>query len=76
MPALHGDVPNGGTVMFPHSDVSVRKLSAHLLRKFKTVIAEGRFFGLDDHFRLGLGGDPSELRRGLRNMQRALRELT
>jgi aspartate/methionine/tyrosine aminotransferase len=75
MSALHGDVPNGGTVMFPHSDVSVRKLSAHLLRKFKTVIAEGRFFGLDDHFRLGLGGDPAEFRRGLRNMQRALREL-
>jgi len=41
----------------------------------KTVIAEGRFFGVDDHFRLGLGGDPSEFRRGLRNVQRALREL-
>ena len=74
-PALHGDIPNGGTVMFPHSDVNVRKLSAHLLQKYKTVIAEGRFFGVDDHFRLGLGGDPSEFRRGLRNVQRALREL-
>ena len=74
-PALHGDIPNGGTVMFPHSDVNVRKLSAHLLQRYKTVIAEGRFFGVDDHFRLGLGGDPSEFRRGLRNVQRALREL-
>jgi aspartate/methionine/tyrosine aminotransferase len=55
--------------------VNVRKLSAHLLRRYKTVIAEGRFFGVDDHFRLGLGGDPSEFRRGLRNVQRALREL-
>lgn len=76
IPALHGDVPKGGTVMFPHSDVNVRKLSAHLLRRYKTVIAEGRFFGLDDHFRLGLGGDPSQFRRGLRNVQRALRDLT
>jgi aspartate/methionine/tyrosine aminotransferase len=74
-PALHGDIPSGGTVMFPHSDVNVRKLSAHLLQRYKTVIAEGRFFGVDDHFRLGLGGDPSEFRRGLRNVQRALREL-
>jgi aspartate/methionine/tyrosine aminotransferase len=74
-PGLHGDIPNGGTVMFPHSDVNVRKLSAHLLQRYKTVIAEGRFFGVDDHFRLGLGGDPSEFRRGLRNVQRALREL-
>ena len=50
IPALHGDVPKGGTVMFPHSDVNVRKLSARLLRRYKTVIAEGRFFGRDEHF--------------------------
>lgn len=74
-PALHGDVPKGGTVMFPHSDVNVRKLSAHLLRRYKTVIAEGRYFGMDDHFRLGLGRDSSQFRLGLRNVQRALREL-
>ena len=76
IPALHGDVPKGGTVVFPHSDVNVQKLSARLLSQYKTVIAEGRFFGMDDHFRLGLGGDQSQLRRGLRNVQRALRELT
>jgi aspartate/methionine/tyrosine aminotransferase len=76
IPALRGDVPRGGTVMFPHSDVNVRKLSVHLLRRYKTVIAEGRFFGMDDHFRLGLGGEPSQFRRGLRNVQRALRDLT
>ena len=75
MPSLHGEVPGSGTVMFPHSDVNVTRLTQHLVRKHKTVIAEGRFFGLRDHFRLGLGGDPDELRRGLRNVQRALREL-
>jgi aspartate/methionine/tyrosine aminotransferase len=73
-PGLHGDVPIGGTVMFPHSDVDVPKLAQHLLRKYKTIIAEGRFFGTDDHFRIGLGGDPDELRTGLRNLQRAVRE--
>lgn len=75
MPALHGDVPKSGTVMFPHSDVRVPKLTQRLLRKYKTVIAEGRFFGMDDHFRIGLGGDPNEFRRGLRNLRRALGEL-
>jgi len=75
MPALRGDVPNGGTVMFPHSDVSVPRLAQRLLRTHKTVIAEGRFFGMEDHFRIGLGGDLHEFRRGLRNLQRTLREL-
>jgi aspartate/methionine/tyrosine aminotransferase len=75
MPSLSGEVPPFGTVMFPHSDVNVAKLSRRLLRKYKTVIAEGRFFGINDHFRLGLGGDPTELRRGLGNLRRALREL-
>src|SRR2546421_645680 len=66
IPALHGDVPKGGTVVFPHSDVNVQKLSARLLSQYKTVIAEGRFFGMDDHFRLGLGGGQSQLPRRLR----------
>jgi len=53
----------------------VTKLTQRLVRKYKTVIAEGRFFGLSDHFRLGLGGNVNELRRGLRNVRRALRDL-
>lgn len=75
MPELHGDVPRGGTVMFPHSDVAVPKLAHILLRKYKTIIAEGRFFGLDDHFRIGLGGEPGQLRSGLLNLRRAVRDL-
>ena len=76
MPALKGEVPHAGSIMFPHSEVNVAKLSDRLLRKYKTVIAEGRFFGLDDHFRLGLGGVPKELRQGLGNLRRALKELS
>ena len=73
--SLHGDVPQSGSVMFPQSDVNVPRLTKRLLQKYKTVIAEGRFFGMSDHFRIGLGGDPEEFRRGLRNLQRALRDL-
>jgi len=75
MPALHGDVPKSGSVMFPHSDVKVPKLAQRLLRVYKTIIAEGRFFGMDDHFRMGLGGDTDEFDQGLSNLERSLREL-
>ncbi len=73
IPALRGDVPPGGTVLFPHSTVDVPVLTETLQKKFKTVIAQGRFFGLDDHFRLGLGGDTDELRQGLENLRKAVR---
>jgi len=74
-PSLQGDVPEFGSVMFPHSEVNVRKLSQVLLRQYKTVIADGRFFGMDDHFRLGLGGDTDELIQGLENVSKALRSI-
>jgi aspartate/methionine/tyrosine aminotransferase len=75
MPDLRGEVPDGGTVAFPHCRVSVRKLSDRLLRRYRTVIAPGRFFGMNDHFRLGLGGDAADLRRGLARLRRALADL-
>jgi aspartate/methionine/tyrosine aminotransferase len=75
MPSLRGEVPKDGTVMFPHSVVNVPRLTRHLVRKYKTVIADGQFFGMKDHFRLGLGEDSRGLRRGLRNLRRALRDL-
>lgn len=74
-PYLRGDVPTAGTVLFPHCDVDVGKLSEVLLRKYKTVIAHGRFFGMTDHFRLGLGGDSAELREGLDYLRIALRDV-
>jgi aspartate/methionine/tyrosine aminotransferase len=76
IPTLQGEVPRFGTVMFPHSEANVPRLTRRLLRTYKTVIAEGRFFGLADHFRIGLGGDPGEFRRGLRNLRQALQDLT
>jgi aspartate/methionine/tyrosine aminotransferase len=76
MPALRGDVPSAGTVMFPHSTVNVPKLASRLVKQYGTVIAEGRFFGVPDHFRLGLGGDPRDLRKGLANLRRLLRSMS
>lgn len=76
MPGLSGQVPRAGTVFFPHSEVSVERIAARLLRRHRTVIAPGRFFGMADHFRIGLGGEAAELRRGLTNLRRVLGELT
>jgi len=73
MPALQGDVPSRGTVLFPHSTVDVARLASRLLKRYGTVIAEGRFFGVPDHFRLGLGGETQDLKRGLANLRRLLR---
>ncbi len=73
MPELQAEVPSHGTVLFPHSRVEVGTLAKDLVERYKTVIAEGRFFGMEDHFRLGLGGDTDELRLGLKNLQKALR---
>ena len=78
-PALHGDLPEIGNVVFPHSDVNVTKLEQLLVRKYRTVIAHGRYFatrGFRDHFRLGLGGKTPVFRRGLANLGRAIAELT
>ncbi len=72
-PALQGAVPSCGSVLFPHSTVNVAKLANRLLKQHRTVIAEGRFFGVPDHFRLGLGGETQDLKRGLANLRRLLR---
>src|SRR5437899_657760 len=72
MPALQGDVPRGGIVLFPHCTVDVAKLANRLLKQYGTVIAEGRFFGAPNHFRLGLGGETRNLREGLANLRQLL----
>ena len=75
MPALEGRVPDIGNLFFPHCAVNVTRLERRLLGRYRTVIAPGRFFGVADHFRIGLGWDSSALRRGLGNLRNALREL-
>lgn len=76
MPALQGEVPSGGSVLFPHCTVQVAKVANRLLKQYGTVIAEGRFFGVPDHFRLGLGGKTRDLEKGLANLRRLLRSMS
>ena len=75
IPSVEGGVPSAGTVLFPHCSRSVDRLASRLVRKYRTVIAPGRFFGVKDHFRLGLGGDSAELAQGLANLERALKDV-
>jgi len=79
MHAIDLSVPDIGNVVFPRSTVNVAKLEQHLIKKYRTIIAHGRFFsarGFRNHFRLGLGGKTSEFRQGLVNLRRALADLT
>jgi aspartate/methionine/tyrosine aminotransferase len=46
-----------------------------LLRdKFETSVVPGRFFEMPQHFRIGIGGDTTQLRDGLERLSAALDE--
>lgn len=64
-PEVEGILPNTGNVCFPKMPVSVDRLAERLRKHYKVVIAPGRFFGLNGHFRLGYGGRRSDLEKGL-----------
>ena len=51
------------------------RLHALLRAKFDTSIVPGRWFGMSDRFRLGLGGDADMLKEGLARLGLALDEL-
>ena len=66
-------VPEYGTVIFPRLKRStVDALYRHLVKSYDTAVAPGEFFGLPDHFRIGLGGSPEMFRTGLQNICAAL----
>ena len=65
--------PPYGTVVFPRlMHGSVDALYQRLLSGYDTAIAPGEFFGLPDHFRLGLGGTPESFRTGVERLCAAL----
>ena len=69
--------PGYGTVVFPRlRSGRVEDLDAHLMQHYQTVIAPGKFFGTPEYFRIGLGGKPEIFREGMRNVCRALDELS
>lgn len=47
-------------------------LFQRLMTDFETSVAPGRYFGLDHHIRIGLGGDPAMTRSGLERIRSAL----
>ncbi len=77
--AEHGElsvIPSShGTVVFPRlpSAVSVERLVTRLREEHQTAVVPGRFFGLKNHIRIGIGCETATLREGLRRLGLALR---
>jgi aspartate/methionine/tyrosine aminotransferase len=72
-PALEQVVFDQGTTVFPRLRAGDGDaLFARLMADFETSVVPGRFFGLPDHIRVGLGGDPLATRAGLERLARAL----
>jgi aspartate/methionine/tyrosine aminotransferase len=68
--------PEYGTIAFPRlRGGNVEELLTLLRQKYETKVVPGRFFGMDHHFRIGMGGDPSILSEGLRRLSSALEEI-
>jgi len=65
--------PPAGTVVFPRLLHGNSEPFLELLRdKYETTVAPGRFFGMPEHFRLGIGGETNGLRVGLERLGDAL----
>ena len=65
--------PIAGSVVFPRLPYGDADLFTNLLRdKYETTVVPGRFFGLPQHFRIGIGGDTAIVRGGLERLTTAL----
>ena len=65
-----------GTVSFPRlRRGDADELCALLSERYETSVVPGKFFGMPEHFRVGLGGDTGTLAAGLERLGRALDEL-
>ena len=67
--------PAGGTILFPRvpggdGDAFCR----HLQEKHLTSAVPGRFFGMADRIRIGIGNDHAEVEEGLRRVSQAFGE--
>lgn len=62
-----------GLVSFPGlAGGGVDEFCAELRASFETSVVPGRFFGMPEHFRIGLGGQPEMFAEGLRRIGLAL----
>jgi bifunctional pyridoxal-dependent enzyme with beta-cystathionase and maltose regulon repressor activities len=61
-----------GTVGFVRlDDANVEGLAERLLAH-ESLVVPGRFFGVDDHFRIGFGMEQAHLEEGLQRLESAL----
>jgi aspartate/methionine/tyrosine aminotransferase len=68
--------PQFGTVAFPHLLTGDVETMCRLLRqRYETTVVPGNFFEMPDHFRIGIGCEPSVLSGGLERLGAALDEL-
>jgi aspartate/methionine/tyrosine aminotransferase len=68
--------PEFGTIAFPKLlQGSVDHLDRLLREKYETSIVPGKYFGMPQYFRIGIGGDPEMTREGLARLGQALDEL-
>lgn len=73
---LECDIPEFGTCAAPRlKQGSVDALDKLLREKYDTSIVPGRFFEMPEHFRVGIGADPSMTHEGFRRLGAALDEL-
>jgi aspartate/methionine/tyrosine aminotransferase len=72
-PALEQVIFDHGTTIFPRLRQGDGEALLHRLQsRFETSVVPGRYFGLDRHFRVGLGGDPALTRPGFERLADAL----
>jgi aspartate/methionine/tyrosine aminotransferase len=72
-PKLDQTILDQGACVFPRllatdGDAFFQRLTAD----YETSVAPGRFFGMADHVRIGLGADPAMTREGLGRLAAAL----
>jgi aspartate/methionine/tyrosine aminotransferase len=68
--------PEFGTVAFPRvKNGTVDQLDRLLREKYETAIVPGKYFAEEQHFRLGIGGDPEMTRVGFERLGKALDEI-
>jgi aspartate/methionine/tyrosine aminotransferase len=66
-----------GTVAFPRlKKGSVEALSAVLSKKYDASIVPGKFFGMPQHFRIGIGCETARLVEGLARLSKALFDIS
>jgi aspartate/methionine/tyrosine aminotransferase len=65
--------PEFGTIVFPRlRHGSADDFCKLLLDQFETTVVPGKFFGMPQHFRVGIGGDSETLEAGLKQLGDAL----